>query len=603
MCNRAAFTVSPNKGLKRSLYDLKVWCSHKKEGCQWTGELRELEKHLNEKPKLYEQLVGCDFSRVECCHCSKEYQRRYINTHQTEDCNHRPLKCQFCGKYEATYEDVATNHWPVCRFFPESCPKKCGEKPQRQYLEHHVSQVCPLTVVNCDFHYAGCEVQLPRKDLPAHLAENMGVHVSLVAVQDRKREEEITELKVELEESRNREIRLGKDLEENARQTNAYTSLMARQNQMKLTEQDEKITKLKDELMGKFGVMERKIEALEEETAALRRSFANSTREFENQLEPVLPSLPVEFTMSDFEDHKQKKEVWYSPPFYTHPRGYKMCLRVNPVGPNCACILVGARLMRGEFDHLLQWPFEHSIAFEILNQLQDSGHYRLTAAFVGTQKACRVTGGERAEKGTGGCVPYAKLGHDLANHCHYLQNDCLRIRVSHVVKQDVLHFQRQSIDSRSCHCPIELTMTDFARFKQEHGRWFSPSFYTHARGYIICIEVTACDSPLDTHLGVYVHLMQGKYDFSVAWPFRGVITIHLLNQQRDKGHYVKTIPFANAPDEQAEKVTPWVMNSGRGLSEFISFDQLDLDLDRDSQYLLEDCLRFRVFAKVKLVKK
>ena len=667
LCSQT-FTVFPDKRLKRSLYGLKVQCRHNEEGCQWTGELRELNKHLNEKPKPGEQqLVGCEFARIECRHCSELHQRHCIAVHQIKECPHRPFNCEYCGNYKAGFEDVTTKHWLVCGFRPVPCRNECGVSPERQNLEHHVSKDCPLTVLSCDFHYAGCEVQLPRKGMPAHLAQNVVFHMSLMAVQNQKKAEENTELKVELAKSKNREI----VLEESIRNSDARISDMARQNQWRFVSEDEEITKLKVELAEsrqreielrreltenakttddsmsrmarlnetKFAMEEREMKKLKDELAerkqeivklkdelaerkreivklqnalerkiegeieVLRRSLAQQTREFERKLEPILPSLPDEFEMINFEEHKQNRESWYSRPFYTHPQGYKMCLKVNPNGPGLACITVGIHFMRGEFDHLLQWPFEHSIAFEILNQLQDSGHYRLTAAFVGTQKACRVTGGERAEKGTGGCVPYAKLGHDLANHCHYLQNDCLRIRVSHVVKQDVLQFQRQSIDSRSCHCPIELTMTDFARFKQEHGRWFSPSFYTHTRGYIVCIEVTACDSPLDTHIGVYVHLMQGKYDFSVAWPFRGVITIHLLNQQRDKGHYVKTIPFANAPDEQAEKVTPWVMNSGRGLSEFISFDQLDLDLDRDSQYLLEDCLRFRVFAKVKLVKK
>ena len=548
----------PNKGLKRSLYAFKVQCSHKKEGCQWTGELGKLDKHLNVNPKLHEQLTGCEFARVECHHCCELYQRRYVTAHQMKECIRRPFNCHFCGNYEADFEDVTTKHWPVCGFYPVPCPNRCGVYPEHQNLEHHVSKDCPLTLVNCDFHYASCEVQLPRKDMPAHLAENLVVHMSLMAVQNTKLQEELSEGKKE-------------------------------------------VAKLKDELGKKLEENTRKIEALEGENEALKRSLAQKTKEIEHKLEPVLPSLPVEFTMAGFEEYKRNSKHWYSSPFYTHPRGYKMCLNVNQHYSNCNYFAVGVRLMCGEFDHLLKWPVENSIAFEILNQMQDSGHYRLTAVFAGTRKAYRVTGGERSEDGEGGFVPYDTLNYDSANRCQYLKNNCLRIRVSLVVNQDVLQLQRQclAIESRVCLCPIELTMTDFKRFKREHDRWFSPSFYTHTKSYRICLEVSACERFCNTHIAVSVHLMQGEFDNSLKWPFRGDITIQLLNQLQNKGHYEKTINFTDiTPDEQAGRVTAWVMNTGWGVA-FISYNELAYDRPPNCQYLYNDCLRFRVTAKVK----
>jgi len=38
----------PNGGLKQALVQLLVWCTHHEVGCQWIGELRELEHHLDE---------------------------------------------------------------------------------------------------------------------------------------------------------------------------------------------------------------------------------------------------------------------------------------------------------------------------------------------------------------------------------------------------------------------------------------------------------------------------------------------------------------------------------------------------------------------------
>ena len=51
----------------------------------------------------------------------------------------------------------------------------------RQSLENHITRDCPKTVIDCDFHHVGCDVRLPRKDMPAHLNENLVTHMSLQA--------------------------------------------------------------------------------------------------------------------------------------------------------------------------------------------------------------------------------------------------------------------------------------------------------------------------------------------------------------------------------------------------------------------------------------
>ena len=97
------------------------------------------------------------------------------------------------------YEDVVNNHWPVCKCYPVRCPNECRVSPERQNVETHVSTVCPLTVVNCDFHYAGCEVKLVRKDMPAHLAESLAAHISLLALHNQQLAHLTSELKKENE--------------------------------------------------------------------------------------------------------------------------------------------------------------------------------------------------------------------------------------------------------------------------------------------------------------------------------------------------------------------------------------------------------------------
>ena len=53
-----------------------------------------------------------------------------------------------------------------------------------------------------------------------------------------------------------------------------------------------------------------------------------------------------------------------------------------------------------------------------------------------------------------------------------------------------------------------------------------------------CINVTAGGqiSGAGTHVSVLVHLMRGEYDSRLVWPFRGDITIQLVNHNNDQDH-------------------------------------------------------------------
>ena len=183
---KEAFTTFLNKGLKQSLNQLQVHCTHHNDaGCKWKGELGQLEQHLNLNPNSEKRYVGCEFVKLECRHnCGGHPQRCLIIKHENEDCRKRPFHCKYCGKYESTFEDVETNHWPECKYYPVPCPNNCDTIKERQNIQQHISEECLLTVVNCDFLYAGCEVRVHRKDIPSHLEENVGFHLRLISAQN-----------------------------------------------------------------------------------------------------------------------------------------------------------------------------------------------------------------------------------------------------------------------------------------------------------------------------------------------------------------------------------------------------------------------------------
>ena len=213
-CNAVGFNFFPNKGLQRSLYDFKVKCVNQVEGCQWVGELGQLEKHLNyAKFDKVNHLKGCQFAQTECPYCNELFKRSSIPAHVSDMCPKRPFSCEYCKNFDSNYEDVTTNHWSICNYYPLLCPNKCGEMLQRQNLENHIIIDCPLTVTNCDFQHVGCEARLPRQDMPAHLRGETATHVSLLAASHRLLTASHKKLKEENGQLRNLAAKLGQTLQ------------------------------------------------------------------------------------------------------------------------------------------------------------------------------------------------------------------------------------------------------------------------------------------------------------------------------------------------------------------------------------------------------
>ena len=90
-CN-SSFTTFTNKGLKQSLTQLHVYCTHRSDGCEWTGELGKLDQHLNENYAPGSEGHGCPYVEIRCIHCNERFQRQI---HPFESCPKRQVRCQY----------------------------------------------------------------------------------------------------------------------------------------------------------------------------------------------------------------------------------------------------------------------------------------------------------------------------------------------------------------------------------------------------------------------------------------------------------------------------------------------------------------------------
>ena len=51
-----------DKHLEQTLNGLIMYCSHKEKGCEWTGELRGVNNHLNKQPSLLKVVAVSRYS-------------------------------------------------------------------------------------------------------------------------------------------------------------------------------------------------------------------------------------------------------------------------------------------------------------------------------------------------------------------------------------------------------------------------------------------------------------------------------------------------------------------------------------------------------------
>ena len=155
-------------------------------------------------------------------------------------------------------------------------------------------------------------------------------------------------------------------------------------------------------------------------------SLQATVQSLSTKLEKVLKNKESKtFRLSEYGKKKETNKVFHFPPFYTHPNGYHMALRVDANGQG-ACkgthVSVYAAILEGEYDAGLKWPFVGKVRVTLLNQLQDMNHHSMVIPFKATDN--RNVGDKW---GFPTYIPHSTLSPQ------YLQDDALYFRVSVVV--------------------------------------------------------------------------------------------------------------------------------------------------------------------------
>ena len=116
----------------------------------------------------------------------------------------------------------------------------------------------------------------------------------------------------------------------------------------------------------------------------------------------------------------------YSPPFYTGRNGYKMCIRAylngdgSGEGTHLSIFFV---LMKGEYDPLLQWPFDHKVSLVLVDQDQRK---HLVQTFKPNLQSNSFQRPKSDMNVASGCPEFAKLS--VLDDPSYVKDDVMYIK-------------------------------------------------------------------------------------------------------------------------------------------------------------------------------
>ena len=199
-CDNRDFTDMPSKKIQNEILKLAVFCIMKERGCDWEGQVRDLDEHEG----------SCEHVIVKCPkECGLvQIKRGKLAEHLEAECPKREYSCPHCN-FKDTYSFVMNAHMPLCSFCPVKCPNQCGVEGERDDMETHTQDFCPKQYINCTLSFAGCKEKFRREDKEKHMDENSQQHFDLLAKAAEVMSEEIKELKSDNMEKK----QLGKDVD------------------------------------------------------------------------------------------------------------------------------------------------------------------------------------------------------------------------------------------------------------------------------------------------------------------------------------------------------------------------------------------------------
>ena len=441
-CNEKDFTFAPNKRAHRKIMALSVFCTMKQNGCDWEGDIKDLENHVKE---------DCKHVYIPCTNgCGQlQIKKGHLDNHLNNECPNREYSCPHCN-YKGTYKFVTSVHAVECSYTPVKCPNKCGVEGERADMEMHIQEHCQLQYIQCTFHLTGCDEKFRRDNMNKHMEENLQKHLDslpnmlLKMSEDIKSLEEKASIQLIEEEKKSRDLTELKDqLEKEKMKINVFMA-------NNVTEELSPLEHQVDSEMGEHRVLKFKLEEKDREIQQLRQTLEEYKENLDHQkklfegriskIEKSLclrdlqdfshknvtqPNLPCDddsrdvFTLENFSELKKAGKEWTSPPFKKN--GFTLKLSVWPNGQR-----------EGRNTHVSVWlengteEVEYFVPayFSVIVELVDQSHYCNNKQSAKTF-TCDTIGIRYLGDFSNTFIAHSELE-------NYLKNDSLKFKVVHI---------------------------------------------------------------------------------------------------------------------------------------------------------------------------
>ena len=512
ICRDENFMTFPNKQADREIRGLRIYCTNKEKGCEWQGELNDINNHLGNSD-------GCPFEEAKCpSKCGRTIQRQYLASHVETECPRRKVSCQYCHD-TGEHHFIQGHHKTMCLKLPLPCPNKCeigsvpredmeahkgmcqsaivkclnkcGKQFERRCLFEHMGaecllrpikckqchtvgpynqimgkkhkklclklsvpcpngcevgsvprdkmeahrKECPLEIIQCEYHSVGCTVKVARKDQHKHDSDKLKEHL-------KKTKHVLTDVRQALN---NTKCTLGNT---KCELNNTKCELADTKHELASTKSELTDTKiLLNSALQRINAFEVLLYIATDAAVVKPTSSAvvlGSSVKWSDKLGAMVmmsksgdQECPVILKMLEFNRQMENDDTWYSSPFYTHNKGYKMCLNVDAAGygdGEGTYLSVHLLLVRGSHDDELTWPLKGKFEIKLLNQISDSEHHSIAITYdreTPIKSAGRVKEGDSATYGWGRSQFISvKDLHVAGSSYQFLKDDCLFFQVT-----------------------------------------------------------------------------------------------------------------------------------------------------------------------------
>ena len=559
VCREVEFTTVLYKALDREIKALHIYCTNKKKGCEWQGELNNVNSHLSN---------GCVFEEVKCSNeCGKMIERRYMTSHVETECPRRKVNCQYCHD-TGEHQFIEGQHKEECPKFPLPCPNKCDvESVPREDMEAHKKE-CPLEMIQCEYYNVGCEIRMAREDIEKHKKEKMDDHLMMMHAK-------FTEMQQLLQASFEGQILRAKN--------DLYAEILVAKNQLLST------AATKDELST---------------TNEHLQAVANTVHHTSNNLGTIEKELSAEL-LATKELAATKTEL-----ATVHSTVVEVTDGLSQTKRQLSTVDDNVGMTKAELVATInQMSTKLSTTTNELSKMKkdlQTTNEKLEATrkdLEDIKGVCHDVGNLRDIVTRGFNQKFKDTEESLDAVQRKIAADIRRLEEGQQqakLDQWTLRLHTLSISGDKT-CPVTVRVSEVADKKKNKTKWHSYPFYTHDKGYRMCLRViiNGTGQGEGTHVSVFLYLMKGNYDSNLSWPLLGAFEIALLNQKMDGEHFINNpIKFTEkTPSAIANKVSAKqpdeIARDGLGRNEFISHKELEKETDY-CQFLKDDCIFIRV---------